>query len=137
MILNSLSFEAGGQCTLSLEPADGWLCTTWSGYVTPADAKSGALDYLEQARHFPSHYLLNDNTNLQGPWFSSLQWLERVWLPQAIHLGLRYIAHVVQEDMHNDILTLICSVPTPDVFELQLFDDKASAQEWLQECQDQ
>jgi hypothetical protein len=39
--------------------------------------------------------------------------------------------------MHNDILTLICSVPTPDVFELQLFDDKASAQEWLQECQDQ
>jgi hypothetical protein len=134
-LLNSLSFGTGGHYTLSLAPADGWLHATWSGQVTPEDAMSGALDYLTHVGPIRCAYLLNDNTSLRGPWFTSLKWLERVWLPQAIDLGLRYIAHVVQADTHHDILTLFCSVPITDVFELQLFDDVASAQEWLRDCQ--
>lgn len=96
---------------------------------------SGALNYLAQVGPFHSLYFLNDNTDLRGPWFNSIEWLDRVWLPQAIHLGLRYIAHVVQADTHSDILTLTCPVPITDVLELQLFDDVASAQEWLRACQ--
>jgi hypothetical protein len=42
--------------------------------------------------------LLNDNSQLTGPWFESTDWLAHVWLPQAEHLGLRYVAHVVQAD---------------------------------------
>lgn len=95
----------------------------------------GASNYLTQVRPFHSLYFLNDNTDLQGPWFDSLEWLNRIWLPQAIQLGQRYIAHVVQADTHTDILTLACPVPLTDVLELQLFDDLASAQEWLRNCQ--
>jgi hypothetical protein len=135
MLLNSLSFRTGGQCTLSLEQADGWLRAVWSGYITTDDAMSGALNYLAQVGPFHTLYLLNDNTSLRGPWFNSVEWLDRVWLPQAVQLGLRYIAHVVQADTHSDILTLTCQVPIADVFELQLFDDVASAQEWLRACQ--
>ncbi|RZL13801.1 MAG: hypothetical protein EOO62_07185 [Hymenobacter sp.] len=96
---------------------------------------SGALNYLAQVGPFHSLYFLNDNTRLRGPWFDSVEWLERVWLPEAIQLGLRYIAHVVQADTHSDILTLTYAVPVTDVLELQLFDDVASAQEWLRTCQ--
>jgi hypothetical protein len=135
MLLNSLSFRSGGQCTLSLEQTDGWLRAVWSGYITADDAMSGALNYLAQVGPFHTLYLLNDNTSLRGPWFDSIEWLDRVWLPQAIQLGLRYIAHVVQADTHNDILTVACSVPIADVFDLQIFDDVASAQEWLRACQ--
>lgn len=135
MLLNSLSFRTGGQCTLTLEQADGWLRATWSGYVNQSDAMDGALNYLAHVGPFHSLYFLNDNTCLRGPWFDSLEWLERVWLPQAIQLGLRYIAHVVQADKHSDILTLTCPAPITDVLELQLFDDIASAQEWLRACQ--
>lgn len=135
MLLNSLSFRAGGQCTLSLEQTDGWLRATWSGHVTQSDAMSGALNYLAQVGPFHSLYFLNDNTNLRGPWFDSLEWLERVWLPQAIRLGVRYIAHVVQADTHHDILTRRYPVPVTDVLELQLFDDLTAAQEWLRTCQ--
>jgi len=120
---------------LSLEQADGWLRAVWSGYITTDDAMSGALNYLAQVEPFHTLYLLNDNTSLRGPWFNSVEWLDRVWLPQAVQLGLRYIAHVVQADTHNDILTLACPVPITDVFELQIFDDVASAQEWLRACQ--
>jgi hypothetical protein len=135
MLLNSLSFRTGGQCTLSLEQTNGWLRAVWSGYITSADAMSGAMDYLAQVGPLHTLYLLNDNTSLRGPWFDSIEWLDQVWLPQAIQLGLRYIAHVVQADTHNDILTLTCAVPITDVLELQLFDDVASAQEWLRACQ--
>lgn len=120
---------------LSLEQNDDWLRATWSGYVTADDAMSGALNYLAQAGPFHSRYFLNDNTSLRGPWFDSVAWLDQVWLPQAIRLGLRYIAHVVQADTHNDILTLTCPAPITDTVELQLFDNVASAQEWLRACQ--
>jgi hypothetical protein len=135
MLLNSLSFPTGGACTLSLERNDGWLRATWSGYVTTADAMSGALNYLAQVEPFHSYCLLNDNTSLRGPWFDSVEWLDRVWLPQAAQLGLRYIAHVVQADTHNDILTLTYPTHVAGSLELQLFDDVASAQQWLRTCQ--
>ena len=69
MLLNSLSFRTGGQCTLTLEQAEGWLCATWAGYVGAAEALQGAANYLNQVG--PTHclYLLNDNTALRGPWF--------------------------------------------------------------------
>lgn len=140
MLLNTLSFSTGSHCTLALEQATGaqvapWLRATWSGYITPGDALSGASNYLARAEPFHSPYLLNDNTSLRGPWFDSLAWLDRVWLPQAVRLGLRYIAHVVQADTHTDILTLTCPAPLTKGLELQFFDDLASAQEWLRTCQ--
>ena len=135
MLLNSKSFQTGGQCILSLEQPEGWLRATWSGYITPDDALSGASGYLARVGPFHNLYLLNDNTDLRGPWFDSLEWLDQVWLPQAIRLGLRYIAHVVQTDTHTDILTLTYPAPITDELELQLFDDVASAQDWLRACQ--
>lgn len=120
---------------LSLEKPEYWLRATWSGYITPGDALRGASNYLARVGTFRNLYLLNDNTNLQGPWFDSVTWLDRVWLPQAMRLGLRYIAHVVQADTRTDVLTLNCPAPLIEGLELQLFDDLSSAQEWLRACQ--
>jgi hypothetical protein len=136
MLLKSLSFETGGQCILSYEKADGWLRATWTGYVNTADAIAGATTYLEQVGPMHCLYLLNDNLKLEGPWFDSLHWLTEAWLPQAQLLGLRYLAHVVQANTHVDILTL--RYPRhhiSEALEVQLFDDTATAEEWLRSCQ--
>jgi hypothetical protein len=136
MLLNSLSFRTGGQCTLALEQAEGWLRATWTGHIGAAEAMQGATNYLSQVG--PTHclYLLNDNTALRGPWFDSTRWLERAWLPQAQRLGLRYVAHVVQADTHGDIMTLkYPSHYIAEALELQLFHNVATAEEWLRSCQ--
>jgi hypothetical protein len=136
MLLNSLLFSSGGRCTLTYEKAEGWLRATWTGYIDTEEAMKGALNYLAQVGPLHCLYLLNDNVQLQGPWFDSTRWLEAAWLPQAERLGLRYVAHVVQTDTHNDIMTL--KYPRShvvDSLELQLFDDVAAAQEWLRRCQ--
>jgi hypothetical protein len=136
MLLKSLAFETGGQCILSYEKCDGWLRATWSGYINTPDAYSGAATYLEQAGPLHCLYLLNDNVELQGPWFDSTRWLEHAWLPQAQLLGLRYVAHVVQANTQADILTL--RYPRhhfSEALEVQLFSDVATAEEWLRSCQ--
>ena len=135
MLLNSLQFGAGGQCLLFYEEAEQWLRATWSGLVGNHEAQQGASAYLARVAPHPCAYLLNDNLALHGPWFSSVDWLEHAWLPQAQRLGLRDVAHVVQADTGTDVLTLSLPELSPSPLELQLFHDVETAQAWLRSCQ--
>lgn len=119
-------------CSLSYDELEHWLCATWRGYVDPIEALHGAEAYLVHAAHTPAALLLNDNSQLTGPWFESIDWLAHVWVPQAERLGLRYVAHVVQADQRYDIITLLKPIRLP--FDLQIFDELSDAQRWLREC---
>ncbi|RZJ95128.1 MAG: hypothetical protein EOO60_01340 [Hymenobacter sp.] len=135
MLLNSLNFQTGGRCELSFQKPQGWLRATWTGYVGTEEALQGGQNYLQQAGPLHCLYLLNDNAALHGPWFDSLEWLRSVWLPQAQRMGLRYVAHVVQADTHTDILARDGLPNLLNELELQLFDDVATAEDWLHSCQ--
>lgn len=136
MLIHSLLDTVdGSQCVLTFDEADQWLRATWRGYIDAAEALHGAAQYLQHVAPFHCPYLLNDNTQLQGPWFDSVAWLEQAWLPRAVQLGLRYVAHVVQADTRVDILTLTFPQPVVDQIELQLFDHVSEAEEWLRHCQ--
>ena len=135
MLINSLPDVDGSRCTLTFEQPDGWLRATWRGFIDQDEALRGAENYLAHAEAFHCPYLLNDNVALRGPWFDSTDWLERTWLPQALELGLRYVAHVVQADTHTDILTLAFPQPLVGVLDLQTFDLVADAEAWLRQCQ--
>ncbi|MGI4869665.1 MAG: hypothetical protein ACRYFX_00650 [Janthinobacterium lividum] len=137
MLLSSLYFGSGGKCVLSYEEPEPWLCATWSGLIGNHEAMKGARNYLQEVAAHPCAFLLNNNLDLHGPWFNSVEWLEHAWLPQAQQLGLRYIAHVVQADQGADILTLTHSDHLSGVLELQLFHDLAAARHWLRSCQHQ
>jgi hypothetical protein len=50
-------------------------------------------------------------------------------------MGLRYVAHVVQADTKHDTVTSAPLNPATCLFELQLFDNLAEAEEWLRSCQ--
>ena len=119
-------------CALSYDEAQGWMAAIWRGYVDPAEAMRGAEAYLQFAAHTPCAFLLNDNSQLSGPWFDSLDWLARVWVPQAERLGLRYVAHIVQADRHSDSITNMPSTSLP--FELQIFQNGDDARDWLRRC---
>jgi hypothetical protein len=101
MFINSLPDTDGSRCTLTFDEDGPWLRATWRGFVDPAEAMRGAENYLDHAGPFHCPYLLNDNVALRGPWFDSVQWLEQAWLPRALELGLRYVAHVVQQKALN------------------------------------
>jgi hypothetical protein len=134
MLLNSLPDTDGSRCTLSFDP-EGWLRATWRGFVDMNEALRGADNYLHKLAELHSPYLLNDNVALQGPWFDSIEWLERIWMPQAVGMGLRYVAHVVQADSLSDIVTTHFKGPQVGGLELQIFQQIAEAEAWLRHCQ--
>lgn len=134
MILASLPDVDGSRCTLSYEDG-GWLRATWRGFVDTQEALRGADTYLRALAGLRCPYLLNDNVALRGPWFDSIEWLERVWVPQAVQMGLRYVAHVVQADTLSDIITVNFRGPQTGRLELQLFQHVPEAEAWLRSCQ--
>ena len=88
-------------CTTEYDERNRWMRTTWKGFVTAQDGEAGAMEILSLLRIAHAPYLLNDNSNIEGPWFDSVEWLERVWAPQAQRLGLRAVAHVMQPDPND------------------------------------
>ena len=95
----------------------------------------GADKYLLAMAGVQCPYLLNDNTALLGPWFDSIEWLEQLWVPQAMQMGLRYVAHVVQADCLSDCITVNFRGPKANLPELQIFHRVADAEAWLRSCQ--
>ena len=124
-------------CTTDYEEESQWVRTTWRGFVTAQDGEGGAMQTLEVLRitHIP--YLLNDNSLVEGPWFDSVEWLERVWAPQATRLGLRAVAHVMQPDPNAGLDAARLHDTFAGLFDLQLFANVAEAETWLRERQAQ
>lgn len=135
MQISSLPDNDGSRCILTYDEANGWLRATWRGFVGMDEALRGADNYLRHLTGLRCSCLLNDNVALQGPWFDSIEWLERVWVPQAVNMGLRYVAHVVQADSLSDTITVSFRGPQVGGLELQIFQQVAEAEEWLRSCQ--
>lgn len=135
MHLSTLSDSADGStCTLEFDEQNHWLRATWKGFVDTGEATRGATNYLHQLSEHPCPYLLNDNSQLEGPWFNSLDWLQRTWAPEANQLGLRYVAHVTNH-FRDELAIVNFHDPFAQQFELQLFESVAEAEEWLRQCQ--
>jgi hypothetical protein len=134
-ISKNIDLQDGSSCELSYDEDRQWLRAVWIGYIDSQEAYNGAAAFLDAMHTFHCAYLLNDNSGLRGPWFDSVEWLRNVWAPQAMRLGLRYIAHVSQP---NDLLhqaSVLESHSFGGAIQIQLFDDVLAAEEWLQEQQ--
>ena len=122
-------------CSVNFDTANNWLMVIWKGFVTAQDGERGARASLRmlELTHVP--YLLNDNSLVTGPWFDSVEWLERVWAPQAERLGLRCVAHVMQPDANAELAAATDHNPFAGLFDIQIFSTVAEAQQWLHDCQ--
>jgi hypothetical protein len=136
MVLNiNTDPKDDSSCTLLYDEDEQWLSTIWKGYVDQFEAREGAEAYLRHAVQQPCALLLNDNSKLRGPWFDSLDWLNDVWAPQAKRMGLRYVAHIIQADRHDDTISSHSLQQLP--FDLQIFREVEEAKQWLRQCRQQ
>ena len=122
-------------CRLYYQPERHWLHVTWTGYVGTNYAREGAEASLEILRELHCPYLLNDNTQIEGPWFDSLFWLANEWGPAAAAAGLQYVAHVVRAGTFASTFMATPAHQLFDKFEIQIFDSLPEATEWLLSCQ--
>jgi hypothetical protein len=80
--------------------------------------------------------LLNDNSQISGPWSGANEWIATVWMPKALSLGLKRFAHVVSPNIFSALSAeqLVNKVEGMN-FEMRIFKTKKEAQQWLKAAQ--
>ncbi len=108
--------------------------TTWIGYVNLNNVKAGCLAGLDLLQKHKCPYIINDNANLTGPWQKANEWIETVWMPQAIESGLHYFAHVISPDIFGQLSAKDLEKKTVGTFNMGLFENIEQAKVWIEEA---
>ncbi|WP_338794140.1 hypothetical protein [Bernardetia sp. MNP-M8] len=111
------------------------LYADWTGFVNVNNVKAGCLVALDLIKENNCPYIINDNTNLVGPWQQANQWIQEFWMPQAIEAGLRYMAHITSPDIFGKLSAQDLEKKAAGIFIMRLFKNKEQAEEWIKECQ--
>ncbi|PKV63303.1 STAS/SEC14 domain-containing protein [Pontibacter ramchanderi] len=123
--------------TIHYDEQHKWVYNDWTGYVSPENVKQGSLAVLEAIRQYNAACGLNDNRKLVGRWDESVGWIEQEWIPMAAEAGLRYYAHIVNEDAFAAASSADMLSRVQGRFEMRIFEDASEARAWLTACQQQ
>lgn len=117
--------------TFERKPGNAYLYALWSGVQSIESVKKGGNFYLDRMRELPCSKLLNSHKELIGPWDMANDWIVAEWTPKAIELGLRYMAQVLAPGIYGQTSFHLLHQRIGDYLEIKMFDDEASAREWL------
>jgi hypothetical protein len=114
------------------DQANGWNYATWRGYVTVEEVKQACLEGLALISSNRCSDLLNDNSQISGPWSGANEWIATEWMPKALGMGLKRFAHVVSPNVFAALSAsqLVSRVEGMN-FEMRIFQTRTEAQQWL------
>ena len=107
----------------------------WRGYQTLESIMTGANAYLKELARHHCPYLLNDNTNVTGPWDHAVAWIAEDWIPRAIAAGLTHFAHVVSPASFAALSAEAMSTEVGERFQMRIFGNLDEARQWLHQAQ--
>lgn len=76
------------------------MIATWYGFMRLEDIQSACEVAIEAFKLAPVHYVINDDSAVEGPWYDINDWIQDTWIPLAVSLGLRAMAYVLAEDAY-------------------------------------
>ncbi len=118
--------------TVEYDKASKHIYGNWVGFVTVEEVKEACLIGLSLLEKHRCPYMLNDNSQITGPWSGANEWIATVWMPRALAAGLKRFAHVVSPNIFAamSVEQLVTKVEGMG-FEMQIFQSKQAAKEWL------
>ena len=104
----------------------------WKGYATSAAFREGNAQVLAQITERRASKLLGDVTDFVLIGAEDQAWLNEVWIPRAVHAGLRKVALVQPSFYFNRVaIDSVAQKLDRDRVELGFFDNRDAAKEWL------
>jgi hypothetical protein len=104
----------------------------WKGYATSAAFREGNAQVLAQIAQRRASKLLGDVTDFVLIGAEDQAWLNEVWIPRAVHAGLRKVALVQPSFYFNRVaIDSVAQKLDRDRVELGFFDNRDAAKEWL------
>jgi len=89
--------------------------------------KAGGI-ILELLRERRITKVLNDNTEVIGPWNDAAEWTVKEWFPSMIEAGLKHFSWIISSNIFSEISA---KMAMPDTEVIQSFYFYAEALHWL------
>lgn len=122
--------------TIYFDEQENWVYNNWTGYVSPDNVKQGALAVLEAFKNFKTQFGLNDNQELVGTWDQAVDWIEEEWIPGASEAGLRFYAHIVNQEAFAAASAADMLSRIKGEFTMKIFSNSLDAKQWLYSCKE-
>jgi hypothetical protein len=104
----------------------------WKGYANSAAFKEGNARVLSEISAHRASKLLGDVTDFVLIGAEDQAWLNQVWIPRAMHAGLRKIALVQPTFYFNRVaVESVAQKVDRDRVEVGFFSTRDEAREWL------
>jgi hypothetical protein len=104
----------------------------WRGYATSAAFREGNARVLSEISDRRASKLLGDVTDFVLIGADDQAWLNEVWIPRAMHAGLRKVALVQPSFYFNRVaIDTVAQKLDRDRVEVGFFDNREAAKDWL------
>ena len=104
----------------------------WKGYATSAAFRDSNARVLTEITERRASKLLGDVTDFVLIGAEDQAWLNEVWIPRAMHAGLRKVALVQPSFYFNRVaIDSVAQKVDRDRVELGFFDNRDAAKVWL------
>jgi len=118
----TIDYDAGVPCVVMI----------WKGYATSTAFREGNAQVLAEITNRRASKLLGDVTDFVLIGAEDQAWLNEVWIPRAMHAGLRKVALVQPSFYFNRVaIDTVAQKLDRDRVELGFFDNRDDAKQWL------
>lgn len=101
----------------------------WIGLQNLDGIKRGGDLIMAHVKEGTIEKILNDNTQVTGPWYDATDWTRDVWFPAIIEAGLKWFAWVVPSGFFP---RMSAARAMPDTPVIKMFTSSDEARSWLE-----
>ncbi|MEM1406859.1 MAG: hypothetical protein AAGG59_08805 [Bacteroidota bacterium] len=102
----------------------------WTGFQTVDNVMDGCEKILKLFKEKSECInILNDNSQVTGPWQGATEWVSNVWFPKMIDAGLQHFAWVLSSNIFAELSAKNVS---SDGDIIQYFNDYKQAEKFLE-----
>ncbi|AIZ63975.1 hypothetical protein PK28_10265 [Hymenobacter sp. DG25B] len=116
---------------VQLDEEHAWLYMAWKGPLAMAPVQAACAQVLGFIQQTGVRKVLNDNTLVTQSSWELARWVAENYLPRAAHLGIESVAWVQSADIFSRAYINTIEAAAGPLPQLALFEDVASAYEWL------
>lgn len=104
----------------------------WIGFQNKEKIMSSGEQILQQLKKKNCSKVLNDNTDVTGPWQDAAEWTAKEWFPRMEQAGLKQFAWVFSANIFAE---LSAKKAKPDSDIVTTFNSRYDADQWLKSAE--
>jgi hypothetical protein len=119
---------AADNILISFDPDTRIMFCRWIGHQSKEGIQESGAIMLRLLKDNKIQKILNDNTEVSGPWIDASEWTAGEWFPEIIEAGLRHFAWVLSTNIFAEI-SAKKAMPNSEV--VRSFHSYTEAYRWL------